>query len=114
MRIVFSTIKFIHFVETLEKNHYNSFNTIHISLGAKKSIIIDINAKILLNLILRTPFHDIITTKYVPPDLIGDPPKPSRCVTIVIGQPVVPYFRPFKRPFNYPKYKKDFDSNAHV
>ncbi len=29
-------------------------------------------------------------------------------------QPIVPYSRPFKRPLNYPDYKKNFDTNAHV
>jgi hypothetical protein len=29
-------------------------------------------------------------------------------------QPIVSYCKPFKRPINYPKYKKDYHPNAHV
>jgi hypothetical protein len=29
-------------------------------------------------------------------------------------QPVVPYFKPYKKPLNYPKYKKDSYLDAHV
>jgi hypothetical protein len=29
-------------------------------------------------------------------------------------QPVVPYFRPYKKPLNYHKYKKDYDLDGHV
>ncbi len=29
-------------------------------------------------------------------------------------QLVVPYSKPYRKPFNYPKYKKDFNLYAHV
>jgi hypothetical protein len=41
-------------------------------------------------------------------------PKPLKGVTITSMQHVLVYFRPFKRPLNYLKYKKNFDPDAHV
>jgi hypothetical protein len=29
-------------------------------------------------------------------------------------QPIVPYFKPFRRPLNYLEYKKNFDLDVHV
>lgn len=29
-------------------------------------------------------------------------------------QPIIPYFRPFKRPLNYLEYKQNFDLDVHV
>ncbi len=67
-----------------------------------------------MNLLLKTPFHSIVTTKFVPPNLRGDPPKPPKGATTKVVQPIIPYHRPFMRPLNYPKYKKDYDPNVHV
>jgi hypothetical protein len=47
-----------------------------------------------------------VTTKPVPPDLGIDPPKPLGGVVITFVQPIVPYYRAYRRPLNYPKYKK--------
>jgi len=44
--------------------------------------------------------------KFVPPNQGRDLPKPSRGVIVAYVQPIVPYFRPFKRPLNYFEYKK--------
>lgn len=60
-----------------------------------------------MNLLLITPFHNVVTIKYVPLDLGGDLPEPLGGVTTTFVQLVVPYSKPFKRPLNYPKYKKD-------
>lgn len=57
-----------------------------------------------MNLLTITPFHNIITIKSIPPNPRGDPPKPLGGATATVVQLVVPYFRPFKRPLNYPKY----------
>jgi len=67
-----------------------------------------------MNLPLITPFHNIVTTKFVPLNSRGNPPKPSKSVIRAIMQPVVPYTRPFKKPHNYLEYKKDSDSDVHV
>jgi len=67
-----------------------------------------------LNLLLKTPFHSIVTTKFVPPNLRGDPPKPPEDATKKVVQPIIPYHRPFMRPLNYHEYKKDYDPNVHV
>jgi hypothetical protein len=67
-----------------------------------------------LNLLLKTPFHSIVTTKFVPSNLRGDPPKPPEDATTKVVQPIIPYHRPFMRPLNYHEYKKDYDPNVHV
>jgi hypothetical protein len=100
-------------IEALKGNHYNGFKVIPISAGARKSIIVNLDAEILVNLLIRTPFHNIITIKSIPPNL-GNPPKPLGGATTTVVQLVVPYFRPFRRPLNYPKCMKDFDPDVHV
>jgi hypothetical protein len=62
-----------------------------------------------MNLLLITPFHNIITTKSVPLNS-----KPSKSVIPAAIQLVVPYTRLFKKPHNYLEYKKDSDSYVHV
>jgi hypothetical protein len=50
----------------------------------------------------------------MPPNLGGDPSKPIGGTIITFMQPIIPYFGPYKKPFNYPKYKKDSNLDAHV
>ncbi len=76
--------------------------------------MVDPDVEVLMNLLPKTPFHSVVITKFVPLDLEGDPPEPPRGATIAFVQHVVPYYRPFRRPLNHPKYKKNFDSNVHV
>jgi hypothetical protein len=96
-------------VETLERNHYIDFKTIHVNFGAKKNVIIDLDVEVQVNLI-----SSVVTIKWLPPDPRKDPPKPPRGVTITSMQPALLYFRPFNTPLNYLKYKKDFDPDVHV
>ncbi len=98
----------------MERNHYNGLKAIHASFGARKFVVVDLDAEIPLKLLLKTPFHIIVTTKFVPPNLRRDPPKPLGGGTAKVVQPVVPYHRPFMRPLNYHEYKKDYDPNVHV
>ncbi len=67
-----------------------------------------------MNLLSKTPFHYVIITKSIPPNLGGDPLKPLKGITMSSVQLIVPYSRPFRRPLNYPKYKKDYDLDVHV
>jgi hypothetical protein len=67
-----------------------------------------------MNLLSITPFHNIVTTKSIPPNPRRDLPKPLGGSIVIVVQHVVPYFKPFKGPLNYPKYKKNFDCNVHV
>ncbi len=101
-------------IEILKGNHFNGFKTVFVNSGAKKFIVVDLNAKVLMNLILRTPFHDVITTKSVPPYPTRDPLKPLRGAIITYVQPIIPYSRPFRRSLNYLTYKKNFNLDAHV
>jgi hypothetical protein len=50
----------------------------------------------------------------VPLDPGRYPPKPPRGALVAIVQLIIPYSRSFKRPLNYPKYKKNYDPDAHV
>jgi hypothetical protein len=70
--------------------------------------------KITMNLLSRTPFHIIITTKFVPPNPRKDPPEPPGSAIITVVQPIVPYSKPCRRQLNYLKYKRDFDLDVHV
>jgi hypothetical protein len=62
----------------LERNHYNGLKAIHVNFGVRKFVVVDLDAEIPLNLLLKTRFHSIVTTKFVPPNLKGDPPKPPQ------------------------------------
>jgi hypothetical protein len=61
-------------IETLEGNHYGGLKAIPISFGARKFIVMNLNVKILVNLISIMYFHNVITTKIVPLDPKGNPP----------------------------------------
>jgi hypothetical protein len=79
-----------------------------------KSIVIKPNSKLPLNLISKTPFHIIVTTKLVPLDIRGNSSKPPRGATITFMQLAIPYSKPFRKLRNYPEYKKDFNPNVQV
>jgi hypothetical protein len=70
--------------------------------------------KIPMNLLSITPFHNVVTTKSIPPNPGGDPLEPLGGVIVVVMQHVVPYSKPFKRLLNYLEYKKNFDKNVDV
>jgi hypothetical protein len=63
-------------IEALEANHYNGFKVLPLSFGAIKPIVVNPNVEMPMNLLSITPFHSIITTKFVPPDLRGDHLEP--------------------------------------
>jgi hypothetical protein len=60
-------------VEIFEGHHSSGFKTIHASFGANKIIVVELDAEVQVNLTLRTPFHNVVTTKSIPKDLGGDP-----------------------------------------
>ncbi len=101
----FYNIICIECVEALEGNHYDGFKAIPISYVAITPIVVDPDAKIPMNLLLITPFPNIVTTISIPPNP-GDPLEPLGGVIVVVMQHVVPYSKPFKRPLNYLEYKK--------
>jgi len=101
-------------VETLERNYSSGFKAVPLSFSARKFTVVEFDVEVLVKFISKTPFHNIVIIKLVPLDLGCDPPKPPRGATITYMQPVVPYFRPSRRPLNYPEYKKDFDSDVCV
>ncbi len=83
-------------IETIKGHHSSGFKVIHVSFDAWKSIVVDSDVEVLMNLLPKTPFHNVVTIKFVPPDLGGDPPKPPRGVIVKFVQHVIPYYRPFK------------------
>jgi uncharacterized protein YdhG (YjbR/CyaY superfamily) len=78
------------------------------------SMVLDTNAKVPLNLISRTPFHNIVTIKLIPLDLKGNPSKPPKGVTIAFVQLIIPNSKPFRKPLNYDEYKKNSNLDVHV
>jgi hypothetical protein len=64
-------------VEVLEGNQYNDFSIILANSGAKKLVAINFDAKIPMNLLSKTPFHSIVSTKFVPPNSRKEPSR--RC-----------------------------------
>jgi hypothetical protein len=65
-------------IDTLKGHHFSGYKVIFASYGAWKYVVVDLNAKVSINLMLKTPFHNVVTTKFVPLDLGGDLPKPPR------------------------------------
>jgi len=59
-----------------------------------------------VHLTIGKPFPTIVIIKSVPLDLGGDPLEPSGGAIVTYMQPILPFYRPFKRPLSYPKYKK--------
>lgn len=55
-------------VEALKGNHYNGFKVIPVNASVRKSIIVYLDAEIPVNLLIRTPFQNIITIKSIPPN----------------------------------------------
>ncbi len=100
-------------IEILEGNHFNGFKTILVSYGAKKIVVVNPKAKVLMNLLSKTPFHNVIITKFVPLNPGGDPLEPLGGARLTFVQHLILYFRPFKGPLNYPKSKKNFDLDVH-
>jgi hypothetical protein len=49
-------------IETLEGNHSSGFKAIVVNYSVKKSIVVYLDAKVLVNLLSKTPFHSVITT----------------------------------------------------
>jgi len=101
-------------VEILEGNHYSGFKVIPVGFGARKFVVVNHDVELLVNLFSKKPFHCVVTTKSIRPNLGRYPLKPPRGITMSYVQPTVPYYRPFRRPLNYLEYKKDFDPDVHV
>jgi hypothetical protein len=56
----------------------------------------------------------IVTIKPVPLDLGINFLEPLGGIVGTFVQPIVPYYRAYMRPFNYHKYKKNFDIDVNV
>jgi hypothetical protein len=72
----------VELIETMEGHHSSGFKLIFVSFSAQKSIMVDLNAKVLVNLVSKTPFHSVFTIKSIPLNPRGDPPKPLGGATI--------------------------------
>jgi len=102
----------IKLIETLEGNHSSGFKAILVGFGARKIVIVDHDVELLMNLFSKTPFHCVVSTKSIPPNLGGNPLKPLKGSFICATYSTLFYI--FRRPLNYLKYKKDYDPNVHV
>ncbi len=63
-------------IESLEGNYFSGFKVAPISFDCKKFGAIIPNAEVLVSLIPRTHIHNVITIKWIPLDLEGDPLEP--------------------------------------
>ncbi len=94
----------------MKKNQHGPISTIYMMTFGQRNIW----HMTLVNLLSKTPFHNVITTKFVPPNPRRNSLKPLGGATITSMQQVVPYSKPFRRPLNYLEYKKNHDLDAHV
>jgi hypothetical protein len=76
-------------IETLERNHYSDLKAILVSYGARKPIVVNLDVKVLVNLLSKTPFHNVVTIKSIPLNPRGYLPDPSGGATIAYVQPIV-------------------------
>jgi hypothetical protein len=96
-----------------EGNHSNGFKIIPINSNVRKIVIVEADVEILVHLIIGIPFHSVVMTKSVPPNLRGDF-SPLGGVIVTFVQLVIPYSRPFRKPLKYLLYKKNNNSDVHV
>lgn len=100
-------------IVTMQRNHLHVIKVVPTSYVPRRSTMVEPYVDVHIHLTIKIPSHTIVTTEPIPPNPRGELPEPpegtlSICVTLV------PYFKPYKRPFNYPKYKKYFNPNVHV
>jgi hypothetical protein len=82
-------------------NHSNGLKIIPINYYVRQFIIVEVDVEMLVCLTIGIPFHSVLMTKLVPPNLRGDF-SPPRGVIITIVQLVIPYSKPFRKPLKYP------------
>jgi hypothetical protein len=91
---------------TTQKNYSHGTIIIPISFVLRRLVVVDPYVDVPLHLTTIIPLDSKIVTKSVPLDLGCDLSKPLGCVALTSMQSVKPYFRPYRRPFNYFEYKK--------
>jgi hypothetical protein len=99
---------------TTQGNHFNGPRAIYIIFYVGKYVKTKCVKEIPICIIIGIPPHNVINNKSVPLDPRNDLLEPWGGARKAFMQPIVPYFRPFRRPLNHPKYKKDSNSDAHV
>lgn len=93
-------------IVTTQKNYSHGKIIIPISFVLRRLVVVDPYVDVPLHLTTIIPLDSKIVTKSVPLDLGCDPSKPLGGVALTSMQSVKPYFRPYRRPFNYFEYKK--------
>jgi len=63
----------IKLIENLEGNHSNVFKAIPISFGVRKFVAMNLDVKVLVNLISIRSFHNVVIIKIIPLNPRGDP-----------------------------------------
>jgi hypothetical protein len=74
-----------------------------ISYILKGFVIVKPYVNIHVRLTTRIPSHNMFPIKLVPLNLRSDLLEPIGSAIITYVQLIVTYFRPYKKPFNYPK-----------
>jgi hypothetical protein len=101
-------------IVTTQKNYSHGTILVPISFVLRRLEVVDPYVDVPLCLTAIIPSNSRIATKSIPLHLGCDPSKPIGGATITFTQCVVPYFRPYRRPLNYSKYKKKSYPNFHV
>jgi len=101
-------------IVTTQKNYSHGTIIIPISFVLRRLVVVDPYVDVPLHLTTIIPLDSKIVTKSVPLDLGCDPSKPLGGVALTSMQSVKPYFRPYRRPFNYFEYKKKNYLDFHV
>ncbi len=66
----------------IEGHHFSGFKVIFVNSSAQKYVVADLDAEVLMNLLPKTPFHNVLTIKSIPLNPRGVPPKPPGSATI--------------------------------
>jgi hypothetical protein len=107
-------VVYIELIVTTQKNYSHGTIIIPISFVLKKLVVVDLYVDVPLRLTTIIPSDNRIVTKPIPLDIGCDPSKPIGGVALISMQCVIPYFRPYRKPFNYFEYKKMSYPDCHV
>jgi hypothetical protein len=94
-------LAYIEPIVTTQKNYSHGTIIIPISFVLRRLVVVDPYVDVPLCLTTIIPSDIRIITELVPLNLRCDPSKLIGGVALTFMQCVIPYFRPYRRPFNY-------------
>jgi methyl coenzyme M reductase subunit C-like uncharacterized protein (methanogenesis marker protein 7) len=85
-------------IVTTQENYSHGSRLVPTSFLLKRFVVKELFINVHVFLTIGIPSHNIITIKFVPLNLRGNPSKPIGGATVAFVQPIPHYY---KRPFNY-------------